>query len=151
MMCLFKETGQGKAKCSQCGRVAKVKHGIDRLFARCSAKGISLPVTVELPGDELKVLLIELGINEFGGCNCNSKAQLMNRWGIDGCRENFNTIRDWLTEAQAKASWFDKIKAAALAATSGIAMQIDLSDIAGSLVRLAIARAEKANKGQLPQ
>lgn len=64
----------------------------------------------------------------------------MDHWGIAGCREHFAEIREWLNEAAAKANWLDKVKAAASAVVAGIF--IDPLDAAGSLVRLAIARAE---------
>lgn len=96
------------------------------------------------PGAELKKLLVEFGINNFAGCRCEERSRQMNLWGVDGCRENFNTIRGWIVEAQTKADWLTTIKAAALATASGIATQIDLRDIAGSLVRIAIERAANA-------
>lgn len=65
----------------------------------------------------------------------------MDAWGPDGCREHFDEIKAWLNEAAAKASWTDKVKAAAVAITTGIS--IDPLDVAGSLVRIAIERAEK--------
>jgi hypothetical protein len=93
------------------------------------------------PGSELKKLLAKLGITSFDGCGCESKVAQMNRWGVAGCRENFDTIRGWIAEAQAKAGWTTTITAAAKAATSGLALQLDPLDIPGSLVRLAIERA----------
>jgi hypothetical protein len=94
------------------------------------------------PGTELKKLLAELGITSFKGCDCESKAAQMNRWGVEGCRERFYTLRGWIVEAQEKAGWLATITAAANAATSGLALQIDPLDVPGSLVRLAIERAE---------
>lgn len=69
----------------------------------------------------------------------------MNRWGVDGCRANFSTIRAWIVESQAKAGWAVKIEATVRAATSGLALQFDPLDTSGSLVRLAIERAEVSN------
>lgn len=97
---------------------------------------------IDGPGTELKQLLTELGIVSLGGCGCESKAAQMNRWGVDGCRENFKKIRNWIAAAQAKADWLTTITAATRAAASGIAIHIDPLDIPGSLVRLAIERAE---------
>lgn len=93
------------------------------------------------PGTELKALLAELGITDFAGCGCDTKAARMNRWGVEGCRENFETIRGWIAEAQAKAGWSTTIIAAIAAAKSGVALQINPVDIVGSLVRIAIQRA----------
>jgi hypothetical protein len=69
----------------------------------------------------------------------------MDRWGVAGCREHFDEIRGWLIEAQAQASWFDKIRATGNAVAGGI--PIDPLDVAGSLVRLAIERAETTGAG----
>jgi hypothetical protein len=65
----------------------------------------------------------------------------MNRWGVDGCRAHFDEIREWLIKAQAQAGWSATLTAATRAATSGLALQLDPLDIAGSLVQLAIERA----------
>lgn len=94
------------------------------------------------PGTELKKLFETLGIKSIEECRCEERMLQMNRWGIDGCRANFEMIRGWIVEAQAKAGWAVKFEAAARAATTGLALQIDPLDIAGSLVRLAIERAE---------
>jgi hypothetical protein len=95
------------------------------------------------PGTALKRLLSELGVTDFAGCGCDGKAKQMNDWGVTGCREHFAEIRTWLIEAQAKASWFDKARAGINAALIGL--PIDPTDVAGSLVRLAIERAEKTD------
>lgn len=92
------------------------------------------------PGTQLKQLLSELGITNFAGCGCEDKVSQMNRWGVEGCRENFATIRGWIVEAQEKANWMTTIAAAVRAAATGIALQIDTADVAGSLVRIAIER-----------
>lgn len=89
---------------------------------------------------ELKKLLTELGVTNFKGCGCNDKAAQMNRWGVDGCRENFDTIRGWITEAQAATGWATTISVALKAAVSGLA--INPTEIAGILVRIAIERAK---------
>ena len=97
------------------------------------------------PGTELKKLLAELGITDLAGCGCEKKSAQMNRWGVEGCRENFARIRGWIAEAQKKAGWLATITAATRAATSGLALQIDLTDVAGSLALIAIERAAKTD------
>ena len=92
------------------------------------------------PGTELKKLLAELGITNFAGCSCDAKAAQMDAWGVEGCRSNFETIRSWIAEAQEKASWTTTISAAIRAATTQTAFEIDSTDVAGSLVRIAIRR-----------
>lgn len=99
------------------------------------------PLLQSGPGTELAAILKELGVIEWRGCGCTAKVQQMNEWGVAGCRENFETIRGWLIEGQQLAGWGTRIKAAAAAATSGLFLQLDLLDIAGSLVRLALARS----------
>jgi hypothetical protein len=94
------------------------------------------------PGTELKKLLELLGIKSFEECHCESRMLQMNRWGVEGCRENFETIRGWIAESQSASGWSVMISAGARAAASGIALRIDPLDVAGSLVRIAIERAE---------
>jgi hypothetical protein len=72
------------------------------------------------PGTELKKLFAELGITDFAGCSCNANAAQMNDWGVE---------------------WFTKIGAAIRSSTIGVAHEIDLADVAGSLVRIAMHRA----------
>lgn len=92
------------------------------------------------PGAELKEILRELGIKDFAGCSCEARAQQMNDWGVAGCRENFETIRSWIAEAMAAAGWGATIVAAIRLPGSGVL--IDPRDVVGSLIRLAIRRAE---------
>lgn len=99
------------------------------------------PIVKEGPGTELKNLLAELGITGPQGCGCESKAQRMNRWGVEGCRERFDEIREWLVASRGKATWLETLRAAAAVVTSGLA--IDPLDVEGSLVRIAIERADR--------
>jgi hypothetical protein len=108
---------------------------------RATAPAPDTPAIPNGPGTELKKLLAELGVTGFKGCGCNDKAAQMNRWGVEGCLANFDTIRDWISEAQAAAGWATKITAAVKAAVSGL--PINPADIAGSLVRIAIERVSK--------
>jgi hypothetical protein len=87
-----------------------------------------------------------LGIDPDHGCSCESRAKQMDRWGVDGCREHFEEIRTWLQDAQAKSTWRQKLTAAVKAATSGLALQLNPLDVAGSIVRLAIERANSPSE-----
>lgn len=69
----------------------------------------------------------------------------MDRWGIDGCKNRRHLITNWLRENAEKRGWWEKAKAAALAAAQGIAFQLDMTDLYGSLVDLAIRRAEQSH------
>lgn len=97
------------------------------------------PAPAHGPGTELKQLLAELGITGVQGCGCDSKVATMNRWGVEGCRERFGEIRQWLVNSRGKASWAEAIRAAVAVVASGI--EVDPFDVEGSLVRIAIERA----------
>lgn len=94
------------------------------------------------PGTELKALLESLGAKANAGCSCNQKAAEMDAWGVSGCRERRDEIKQFLRDNAAERGWFEKAKAAALATAQGLAFQLNFSDIYGSLVDLAIQRAE---------
>ena len=61
------------------------------------------PVTLKIathgpgPGSELKKMLAWFA-RPSESCNCETRAETMNDWGVDGCRQNFETIVDWLME-----------------------------------------------------
>lgn len=50
------------------------------------------------PGTELKLLLRRVGIVETGGCNCRTRALVMDSEGPDWCEEHLGLIVDWLAE-----------------------------------------------------
>lgn len=50
------------------------------------------------PGSELKKLLKLIGITATPGCKCNQRAKYMDKMGPAWCRENLDTILDWLQE-----------------------------------------------------
>lgn len=54
------------------------------------------------PGTELKKLLKKVGIVASPGCSCNKRARVMDEKGCQWCRENIETIVDWLGEEAAK-------------------------------------------------
>lgn len=97
------------------------------------------------PGTELKKLLLSLGIASDDTCWCNKRAALMNEWGIAECRERRSEIASWLREKAEERSWVDKLQAARLAITTGIALSINPLDLYGSLVDIAIERARMAD------
>jgi hypothetical protein len=101
------------------------------------------PAPVEGPGKELALLLRSLGISEPPGCDCQSRMARMNRWGSAGCRERLPEIRTWLQQAYAATPWPTRLRASTAAIASGLALQLDPSDVLGSLVAIAITRAEQ--------
>jgi hypothetical protein len=94
------------------------------------------------PGTELKRIFSDLGINSSPDCACNAKANEMDIWGVQKCRENVDNIVQWLRENQEKYTWKDRIAAAAKAVTTGLAFKLNILDPFPSLVAEAIARAE---------
>ena len=53
------------------------------------------------PGTELHRLLGRFGIYMKRGCACKARMVQMNKWGVEGCRENVETILEWLKEEAA--------------------------------------------------
>lgn len=93
------------------------------------------------PGTELKRLLSSLGI-QAANCACNDRARQMDAWGVAGCKENRETILAWLRQEQARRGWRDKLKAAALAVSSGLAFRLDPLDPAAGLLDEALRRCD---------
>jgi len=96
------------------------------------------------PGTELKELLESIGIKEDPSCDCNARMEQMDRWGVNGCRQNRETIVGWLKEGKDRWGWREKLKAAIRATTNGLAFQLSLTNPYGSLVDNAISLAEKS-------
>lgn len=100
------------------------------------------PAPREPVGSRLKALLAQLGLPADGCWGCGSLASQMDRWGAEGCRENRDQILGWLRQQQAKLGWAATVKAAVLAAATGLAFKLDPSDPAPGLLDEAIRRAE---------
>lgn len=107
-------------------------------------KQSSPPIPQAGPGTELKELLASIGLTPQG-CRCESRVQQMNKWGIEGCRNptNRDYIVNWLRTEEKKRGWAEKLKAGLLTITTGLASELSLTDPLGSLVDVAISRAEK--------
>ena len=104
-------------------------------------------VDVDLgPGTELGAMLRTLGIAPGAGCDCKAKQATMDQWGVAKCRERRDEIVGWIREGAPRWGWVERVKAAALAVTTGLAWQLDPTDPYGSLVDLAIARAAEKEK-----
>jgi hypothetical protein len=93
------------------------------------------------PGTELKAILATLGIAP-DGCACNARARRMDAGGVEWCRTHRDEIAGWLRDEAGKRGWGDVFAAGARAVLSGLAFRIDPADVYGSLVSLAIERAE---------
>lgn len=53
-------------------------------------------------GTELHKLLAKFGIHMQKGCGCRGRMVQMNKWGVEGCGENIETIVEWLREEAEK-------------------------------------------------
>jgi hypothetical protein len=88
-------------------------------------------------------MLRGLGVNPAAGCDCKAKARKMDEWGIEGCKANRDMIVGWMREGVGRWGWSDRLKAAAMAVTSGLAFKLDVLDPFPSLIDEAIRRAEE--------
>ena len=50
------------------------------------------------PGSELKKLLKLIGITATPNCKCNQRAKHMDKMGCEWCKENIESICDWMQE-----------------------------------------------------
>lgn len=98
------------------------------------------------PGTELKKVLLDLGITDKPGCDCNGKALQMDYWGIEGCEERFDLIVEWMREGAPRWGWSSYITAGWKALISGLAFKLDVSDPFPGMVRLAIDRAKRVKE-----
>lgn len=99
------------------------------------------------PGTELKALLASLGLSAKWCIGCQGKAAQMDRWGVDKCREERETIRGWMIAGMKSATWWETGTAAALAVSQGLA--VNPLDPAGWMVDEAIRRAEASQKREM--
>ena len=145
-------------RCPKCRRSAKLKRGDFPVTCVCGTRYESsndmkagrasshkpAPISVPDygPGTELKAIFTTLGQTESLGCACEALAKQMNVWGVEGCRKNRPRIIKQIRETAEKKSWGDTLWASAAAVKSGLALQINPLDRFGSLVDLAIQRAE---------
>jgi hypothetical protein len=53
-------------------------------------------------GTELHRLLGYFGVHMKPGCSCRGRMVQMNKWGVQGCEENIETIVEWLKEEAAR-------------------------------------------------
>lgn len=104
------------------------------------------------PGTELKNILASIGLTPQG-CRCETRVAQMNQWGIEGCKQpaNREAIINWLRTEEKKRGWGDKIKAGLLTITTGLVAELSPTDPLGSIVDVAISRAEeRVQKGLTP-
>ena len=93
------------------------------------------------PGAELVKLLAGLGVSEWAGCQCASRAALMNQWGPTGWAARRDEIAGWLREEWAKLTPRARRRARWRAVASGFWHPLDPF---AALVDRAIAAAAAA-------
>lgn len=57
----------------------------------------TLRIAAYKPGNELKKMLAWFA-RPSDSCKCETRADTMNDWGAEGCRQNLDTIVEWLLE-----------------------------------------------------
>jgi hypothetical protein len=144
------ERGWRRVRCTRKG--CKWHKGTDptphphyRIFAKCTGvtdAGELLP-PLGFPGTKLTALLSSLGAAANSSCQCKAKAEQMDRWGVNGCREYRAEIVAWLKDSYSGLSWAEIAKAGAAALASGLVLKLNPLDVCGSLVDLAIEQAAK--------
>lgn len=101
------------------------------------------------PGTELKLLLQELGLTEEQGCGCDTHAAQMDAWGVEGCHEHKDEIRQWLNEARGKTRMGKKLKAMVNMTIRGL--YLSPYDPIGNLIDEAIRRASGEPRPEQPR
>lgn len=116
------------------------------------------------PGTELKKILSSVGIDPGPNCSCRGRMLAMDEMGVQGCRDNFDTIVGWLVESADAWGWnsvvtkkaeegqtilslADKLTIGWKSLTSGLAFKVNWSNPYPDLVNEAISRAEAATRG----
>ncbi len=98
------------------------------------------------PGSQLWRLLEQLGIEHRADCQCLSRAEQMNAWGPEGCREHRDEIIGWMREGQDRFGWRDKLTAATRAVTTGLAFRLNPLDPFPGIIDEAIRRTSDVHK-----
>lgn len=100
------------------------------------------------PGTVLKSIIAEFGIHPSPNCSCQKFAALMDWWGPDGCRSRRAEIVAAIKENAANWGWDNMLnvtgvaKAAASVVKALVTRTLSVTDPVGSLVDLAISKAE---------
>lgn len=109
------------------------------------------PADVDLdsgPGTEFGALVAQLGFESGPQCSCKALMARMNAIGVEGCRREREPIVAAIRDNAKAWGWGSFAVAAAKAVVTGLVIHIDPTDPIGSLVDLAIARAEAKLGGQ---
>jgi hypothetical protein len=103
------QDGEYTHTCTVCGNVIKSKN--QNVFYPCkkseNKRSHSLPKSTRGSGDFLHDFIARwIGAKPTWSCQCGQRIGQMNAWGPAGCRENLETIVDWLAEEAAKRKWW---------------------------------------------
>lgn len=90
----------------------------------------------------MKKLLTELGIKSQLCEGCTGFAKWMDSVGVDGCRKERAKIVERLAKQKESSTWLTQATVATRLFTTGLILSIDPRDPLGSLVDIAISRAE---------
>ena len=111
------------------GNIAKPKVNASRLV-----RGV---------GTHLNLLLKEFGISaDLCGSGCGSFAAAMDQWGVDGCRQNRDKIKERLLQKYKETTWMTSVNAAFQSVWSGNVFKMDILHPVDWLIDEAIRRAE---------
>lgn len=98
------------------------------------------------PGTELKEILASLGIEEKPNCDCKGKQAQMDKWGVEECKKNRQTIIQWMREGSERWGYAEHLRTIASnvfnPAAYGLALKVNWIDPFPGLVDEAIRRAE---------
>jgi hypothetical protein len=89
--------------CNQC----KLLSLVEVFPYRCACgKVYGAPVALlqQRPGRELQRLVAWFG-QPSTECRCDQHAAQMDAWGVEGCRDNLDTIVGWLLDAAEQRGW----------------------------------------------
>lgn len=133
--------------CAACGRLHESSRPLENIRKVCAAFDqpvIREPVANGV-GFMLHAMLVKLGVKPKAECQCLRLAREMDQLGPDGCRREFDRLKAAISENYDALSWGEKQLAKVRASFTSLPWQLDdWSDPVGSMLRLAIERAEKS-------
>ena len=133
-----------------CSNTLKAHSELDKILASMSVADIyklnpnyNEVVNGTGVGSQLWKLLEEISIVHKPNCRCLLLAKKMNEWGPSGCREHRAEIIRDMKENSKEYGWGDVVQAAKKAFTTGLVWELNVFDIYGGLIDIAIRRTEK--------
>lgn len=122
--------------CPRCGYDIRRIGGQPDWVHACRVPGV---------GGHFSAMASQLAIDPKPGCGCQKLAREMDQLAPDGCRREFDRLKAAISENYNSLSWGEKQLAKLKAAATGLAWKLDdWNDPVGSILRLAIERAEES-------